>query len=185
MDSMTLSEQDAVFDEKNQRILFPNGVMVTNIEKYMSYMEREFFSEEQYNWSNIKLFPNRDTRLYLEKYTEDVSFLPERDLFLTRTERNEHTQEEVEELYSKIINSSRYKKHYEQRILEELDYFDRSNTVCLMLKINELIERFREDNVLWGVGRGSSCASLVLYCLYVHDVDSLEYDIPFKEFSKE
>ncbi len=38
--------------------------------------------------------------------------------------------------------------------------------------------------VVRGVGRGSSCASLVLFLLGVHHVDPVLYDIPFTEFFK-
>lgn len=185
MDSMTLSEEDGVLDKKNNRILFPNGVMIVDIEQYMSYMVEESLEGKNYKWNQIKVIPNRDSQLYWEKYIENISFLHEQDLSLEREESKEHTQEELEELYQKIISSDRYQSHYEKRILEEIDYFDRSNTVRLMLKMDNMIQQFRDDGVVWGVGRGSSCASLVLYCLHVHDVDSLEYDIPFKEFSKE
>jgi len=35
---------------------------------------------------------------------------------------------------------------------------------------------------LWGVGRGSSCASLVLHLINVHEVDPVRFNIPKEEF---
>ena len=45
-----------------------------------------------------------------------------------------------------------------------------------------VIDMFREKNVVYGVGRGSCCASLMLYLIGVHMVDSVEFDIPITEF---
>jgi DNA polymerase III alpha subunit len=44
--------------------------------------------------------------------------------------------------------------------------------------------RFKEDGVLWGVGRGSSCASLIMYLLGINKVDPVKYNIPAEEFFK-
>jgi DNA polymerase III alpha subunit len=43
----------------------------------------------------------------------------------------------------------------------------------------------RKNRVLWGVGRGSSVASYVLYLIGVHRINSLYYDLPIDEFLKE
>ena len=40
----------------------------------------------------------------------------------------------------------------------------------------------RDNKVIWGVGRGSSVASYVLYLIGIHKVDSMYYDLPINEF---
>ena len=47
-----------------------------------------------------------------------------------------------------------------------------------------IIDTFKSQNVFWGVGRGSSCASYILYLIDLHLVDSVLYDIPMEEFFK-
>jgi len=42
----------------------------------------------------------------------------------------------------------------------------------------------RDNNIVWGVGRGSSVASFVLFLMGVHKINSLYYDIPIEEFLK-
>jgi DNA polymerase III alpha subunit len=42
----------------------------------------------------------------------------------------------------------------------------------------------RSNNIVWGVGRGSSVASYVLYLLGVHKVDSIKYGLDIREFLK-
>jgi DNA polymerase-3 subunit alpha len=43
----------------------------------------------------------------------------------------------------------------------------------------------RKNNIVWGVGRGSSVASFVLYKIGIHRINSIEYDLPIEEFFKE
>jgi DNA polymerase III alpha subunit len=40
----------------------------------------------------------------------------------------------------------------------------------------------RKHNIVWGVGRGSSVASYVLYLIGIHKVDSIKYELNFNEF---
>ena len=42
----------------------------------------------------------------------------------------------------------------------------------------------RENNIVWGVGRGSSVASYVLFLIGIHKVNSLKYNLDIKEFLK-
>jgi len=42
----------------------------------------------------------------------------------------------------------------------------------------------RRNNIVWGLGRGSSTASYVLYLLGVHKINSLYYDLSIEEFLK-
>ena len=43
----------------------------------------------------------------------------------------------------------------------------------------------RENNIVWGVGRGSSVSSYVLYLIGVHKVDSIKYNLDVTEFLKD
>ena len=45
-----------------------------------------------------------------------------------------------------------------------------------------LVDFMRENDIVWGVGRGSSVASYVLYLIGVHKIDSLYYDLDIAEF---
>ena len=40
----------------------------------------------------------------------------------------------------------------------------------------------KENKIVWGVGRGSSVASYVLYLLGIHKIDSIQYRLDWKEF---
>ena len=69
-----------------------------------------------------------------------------------------------------------------QRAGEELLMFQQRNLFNLLKYLKYLVDTMKENNVIWGVGRGSSVASYVLYLLGVHRVDSMYYDLDPNEF---
>jgi len=40
----------------------------------------------------------------------------------------------------------------------------------------------RENGIVWGVGRGASVASYVLYLIGVHRINSIQYGLDWREF---
>jgi hypothetical protein len=64
----------------------------------------------------------------------------------------------------------------ELMLYQERDLFD------LLRYLAYLVDVMRENHVIWGVGRGSSVASYVLYKLGVHRIDSLYYNLDIGEF---
>lgn len=68
------------------------------------------------------------------------------------------------------------------RCLEELDAFKQRDMYPLLRYMIYLVDVMRENGIVWGVGRGSSVASYILYLIGVHKIDSIKYDLDFKEF---
>jgi len=96
-----------------------------------------------------------------------------------------HTGEDLDLLIERLTTSDRFDSANIDRLEEELEFFVRTENVLFLNRLYDIIQKFREDGVVWGVGRGSSCSSYVLYLLFVNDVDPVKYDIPFHEMSKE
>jgi hypothetical protein len=71
-----------------------------------------------------------------------------------------------------------------QRVGEELLLYQERNLFDLLRYLKYFVDTMRVNNVLWGLGRGSSVASYVLYLLNVHRIDSIYYDLPIEEFLK-
>jgi DNA polymerase III alpha subunit len=69
-----------------------------------------------------------------------------------------------------------------QRVGNELLLFQERGLFDLLKYLKYLVDVLRNNNVIWGVGRGSSVASYVLYLLGVHRIDSLYYDLDPSEF---
>lgn len=71
-----------------------------------------------------------------------------------------------------------------QRAAAELLEFQDKNLFNLLKFMKYLVDTLRKNNIVWGVGRGSSVSSFVLYLLGVHKINSLYYDLDYKEFLK-
>ena len=71
-----------------------------------------------------------------------------------------------------------------QRVGIELILFQERNLFPLLCYLKYLVDTMRQKNILWGVGRGSSVASFVLYLIGIHRINSLYYNLPIEEFLK-
>lgn len=69
-----------------------------------------------------------------------------------------------------------------QRCGQELLLYQEKNLFDLLRYLKYLVDIMTENKLIWGVGRGSSTASYVLYKLGVHRIDSLHYDLDVNEF---
>jgi len=75
------------------------------------------------------------------------------------------------------------KENYD-RLIRELEIYRERNLIPLLRMMKYIVDTLRSNRVLWGVGRGSSVASYVLFLLGVHRIDSVKYSLPIEEFFK-
>jgi DNA polymerase III alpha subunit len=68
------------------------------------------------------------------------------------------------------------------RVREELEAFKERNMLDLLRWLKYFVDTMRENKVVWGVGRGSSVASYVLFLIGVHKIDSIQYNLDWQEF---
>ena len=69
-----------------------------------------------------------------------------------------------------------------QRVGHELLLYQERGLFDLLRYLKYLVDVMKDNHVIWGVGRGSSVASYVLYLLGVHRIDSIYYDLAVEEF---
>lgn len=69
-----------------------------------------------------------------------------------------------------------------QRCGQELMLFQERDLFNLLRYLVYLVDTMKANRIIWGVGRGSSVASYVLYKLGVHRIDSMFYDLDPGEF---
>lgn len=69
-----------------------------------------------------------------------------------------------------------------QRVGEELLLYQERDLFNLLKYLKYLVDVMIANRVIWGVGRGSSVASFVLYKLKVHRIDSMYYNLNINEF---
>lgn len=71
-----------------------------------------------------------------------------------------------------------------QRAGDELLKFHDRSMFSLLKYLKYLVDTMRRNNIVWGVGRGSSVASFVLFLIGIHRINSLYYDLSVDEFLK-
>jgi DNA polymerase III alpha subunit len=72
-----------------------------------------------------------------------------------------------------------------ERLVQEIQLFQRHNMIPVLKCMKYVVDTLRANNIVWGVGRGSSVASYILHLIGVHKIDSVKYNIPIEEFFKE
>lgn len=75
-------------------------------------------------------------------------------------------------------------EEYVGRLTWELDQMEQREMFPFVRCLLYVTDQFHKEGVVWGVGRGSSCASLVMFLLRINRIDPVKYDIPAEEFFK-
>lgn len=68
------------------------------------------------------------------------------------------------------------------RIIEELQEFKKRNMYQLLQWLIYFVDTCTDHNIVWGVGRGSSVSSYVLYLIGVHKINSIKFNLPWSDF---
>jgi DNA polymerase III alpha subunit len=71
------------------------------------------------------------------------------------------------------------------RVEYELSLFQERNLIPILSYLKYLVDVMRENNIVWGVGRGSCTSSYVLYKIGIHKINSLKFNLDIKEFLKD
>lgn len=71
------------------------------------------------------------------------------------------------------------------RVSQELQLYIKLGMYDVLHVMKYIVDTLRANNIVWGVGRGSSVASYVLFLIGVHKIDSIKYNLPIEEFFKE
>ena len=85
----------------------------------------------------------------------------------------------IEEYLSTIVSV----KSPEWKVVsEELAEFKKRNMYPLLQFLVYLVDFMRDNKIVWGVGRGSSVASYVLYAIGIHKINPIQYGLDWREF---
>jgi len=69
-----------------------------------------------------------------------------------------------------------------ERVYDEMEAYRSRKMIPLLQWTKHFVDTCNENGIVWGVGRGSSVASFVLYLLGVHQIDSVKYNLDWQEF---
>ena len=161
------------------RILLNNGMSIVSIES-LSEMILSGVPIPDY----IKVEPGFDAEKYKQTYIIDYS----KEIKDIDIEPKILINGDDTELLSYLVDNKRDTSvndmsHY-KRVEKEIEFFYNVGKMPLLHVLQKLIKQFKEKNIVWS-GRGSSCASYVLFLLEVHDINPIRFNIDFSEFSKE
>lgn len=167
-------------DAKNDRVLMRNGVSLVSD----FAMARGIFLDDPPIGTVVK---SEDSETYELFYKEKIYTDEEIENEPSPEGGHEHSSADVDFVWDRLLHSVRFRDDPVnlERIEMEMEFFERTKNIEFLLYLIDLIEKFKEQNVVWGVGRGSSCSSYVLYLLEVHDIDPIKFNINFSDLSKE
>lgn len=70
------------------------------------------------------------------------------------------------------------------RVKFEIAEFEKRDMIPAILHMIYCVDTWRKHNILWGVGRGSSVSSFVLYLIGINRLNPLKYNLDLKEWLK-
>lgn len=131
-----------------------------------------------------KININSDLELTdIPDFIEYVTSTETVEQFDQRLQSNWHMPDEYKNLdIASWILDQCHTSSQRQRVGQELLLYVDRNLFPLLQYLKYLVDTMRKHNIVWGVGRGSSVASYVLYLIGVHKIDSLFFDLSIEEF---
>ena len=147
------------------------------------------------NISHLNVISSEEIELF-EKYQSEL--LQETITFLNAPEENltfdEFHQKCAEEWIFPVIYQQIDVKRWLldkcssqaqiDRVNQEYALYEERDLIMLLRLFIFLVDYMRKNGFIWGVGRGSSVASYILYLIGVHRVDSLKYGFDIKDYLK-
>jgi len=70
----------------------------------------------------------------------------------------------------------------QQRIKDEMILFREKGFTKVLQFLIFLVDKLRENNIVWGVGRGSSVSSFCLFIIGIHKINPIVYNLDYREF---
>lgn len=173
--------------ELKDRTLFYDGDTVVSPDRVLEFIDKGFsdlyVTEETDDIRQHNQFASKNNAIHTKTENRPLNFdwnLPESYKSLDVIEYIlERLEEQRDELYDAQFHTRVVRVSDELRLYEEL------KLIPILRAIIYVINTLQDKNIVWGVGRGSSVSSYVLYLIGVHDVDSVMYDLDFTDFLRQ
>ena len=69
-----------------------------------------------------------------------------------------------------------------KRVRDEYELFEKKKFIKVLQFLMYFVDTLRANNIVWGVGRGSSVSSFCLFLIGVHKINPMLYDLDYREF---
>jgi len=123
---------------------------------------------------------NKDS---IEKLSSNIDTTIDQDLFDQNNRLNWFMPDEYNQLdIEKYVLGLCKTPTETERVQQEMILYKSHAMMDVLQFLKYMVDTLRKNNIVWGVGRGSSVASYVLYLLGVHKVDSIKYNLDPTEF---
>lgn len=166
------------------RVVFSENELFNFLYNGLDYKKHDIFVDndqlvEKFNGANNKNFTNLKSIKIPTNIDTDI------EEFDKHNQKNWFMPETYKNLDIKAWLINQCKTELEKkRVNEELDLFIDKDMIDLLKYLKFLVDTMRSNNIVWGVGRGSSVSSYCLYLLGVHKINSIKYELDIKEFLK-
>lgn len=87
------------------------------------------------------------------------------------------------DVYNWVLNKCKTQEEID-RVNEEYALYKERGLIMLLRLFIFLVDYFRKNKFIWGVGRGSSVSSYILYLIGVHKVNSIKFGFDIKDYLK-
>lgn len=172
--------------ELEDRIITDAGEVVAKhdllIKKILS--EEIFTALRAVNHPDIALYNYRAPDNQITIWKDDEEFEGPAPETYRWTIPKMYLEMDIEEAAIRALAEKNLDETYEERLVYELEQMREKEMFPFVRCLCYVTEIFRRKDVVWGIGRGSSCASLVLFLLGINRVDPVKYGIPPEEFFK-
>ncbi|KKM04179.1 hypothetical protein LCGC14_1766810 [marine sediment metagenome] len=164
--------------ELKDRTLFFDGDTVVSPDRVLEFIDKETDDIRQHN-----RFASKNNAIHTKTENKPLTFdwnIPE-----------PHKSMDVVEYVLERLDDQRDNLHDTQfytrvlRVKDELRRYEELLLFPILRVMIYIINTLQDKNIVWGVGRGSSVSSYVLYLIGVHDVDSVKYDLDFTDFLRQ
>ena len=150
---------------------------------------KKLYTEPKLNYDNIQLeLPEKYNQAIDSLYVNYSKLSKSESLDISTAEYHErnlkiwHMPEDLNLDISKWLLDQCSNETELQRTGQELLLFVERDMLNLLRYLKYLVDTMRGNNIVWGVGRGSSVASFVLYLIGVHRINSIVYNLDIEEF---
>ena len=115
----------------------------------------------------INTVPDRETLSKFDEKNCDQWYMPEKY----------YQVNVLEWLLDKCQNENEKK-----RVQSEYELFEKKKFIKVLQFLMYFVDTLRANNIVWGVGRGSSVSSFCLFLIGVHKINPMLYDLDYREF---
>lgn len=171
----------------NNRIITDEGEMVAKpslcLEQILS--GKEFKDQKCISDKDVEVYNKRMPLEPIKTWKDDGKLIgPPGETFEWTYPKKYQKEDLLERAVSFLESKNLLSEKYIERLEQEYFEIQRRGMEDFLRCLLYVTDEFRKNNIVWGVGRGSSCASLMMYALQINKIDPVRYDIPMEEFFK-